>query len=103
MMMIDDIESRLQVDQVEKSELVTCRRGRRDSDAEGDERKLRFREGDSNALGDEDGDGDDDEKDEGEYEWPVKEFQLKIPVNIYAIHSGHLYFFKYLCLHCIPI
>ena len=25
----DDIESRLQVDQVEKSELVTCRRGRR--------------------------------------------------------------------------
>ena len=29
MRMIDDIESRLQVDQVEKSELVTCRRGRR--------------------------------------------------------------------------
>ena len=66
MMMIDDIESRLQVDQVEKSELVTCRRGRRDSDAEGDERKLRFRDGDSNAVGDDDGNGDDaydDEKD----------------------------------------
>ena len=29
MRMKDDIESMLQVDQVEKSELVTCRRGRR--------------------------------------------------------------------------
>ena len=35
--------------------------------------------------------------------WPVKEFQLKIPVNIYAIHSGHSYFFEYLYLHCISI
>ena len=32
-----------------------------------------------------------------QFQVPVKEFQLKIPMNIYAIHSGHLY----LCLHCI--
>ena len=45
--------------------------GEEDSDAEGDERKLRFRDGDSNAVGDDEGDGGDaydDEKDEGGFE-----------------------------------